>query len=208
MRKRSNARALAAFGEALMKISALPGLFGAWLLLALTLIVVLSVIGAQLGWSHLLSWNFSIPLFGDHLNMTGVAELQWHIFALVIMLAGSYTMSVDQHIRVDVVAMRFSNRTKIVIDLVGDIFLLLPFFGLLLWYSIDLVTMSYGFGEKSNSGGLIDRYLVKAVLPLGSALMLLCATGRIIRNIAWLLEPPQHPEVEARMLDAETKDTP
>ncbi|MCQ9617917.1 TRAP transporter small permease subunit [Paenalcaligenes niemegkensis] len=189
MRQRSSARALATFGEGLMKISALPGQYGAWIILTLTLVVVFTIIGAQLGWSHLLSWETSIPLFGDRLNMTGVAELQWHLFALLIMLAGAYTMSVDQHIRVDVVAARFSARTKLLVDIVGDVFLLVPFFGLLLWFSIDFVSMSYGFAEQSNSGGLIDRYLVKAVLPLGSLLMLLCAVGRALRNVAWLMDP-------------------
>lgn len=189
MRQRSTARALADFGEALMRISALPGRYGAWIILVLTIVVIFSIVGAQLGWSHLFKWGFMIPLFGDHLNMTGVSELQWHLFALLIMLAGAYTMSMDQHIRVDVAASRFSARTKAVIDICGDLLLLMPFFGLLLWFSIDFVGMSYGFAEQSNSGGLVDRYLVKAVLPLGSALILVCAAGRVLRNVAWLIEP-------------------
>lgn len=198
MRAHSGLRTIAAWGEALMKVSAWPGRCGAWIVLILTLVVLFSVTAAQLGWSHLASWGTPVPLFGDHLNMTGVAELQWHLFALLVMLAGVYTMREDQHIRVDVLSARFSPRTRALIDLCGDLLLLMPFFGLLLWYSIDFVAMSYRFAEQSNSGGLVDRYLVKAVLPIGSALILLCALGRVLRNLAWCIDPTlQTVEAEA-----------
>jgi len=49
--------------------------------------------------------------------------------------------------------------------------------------------MSHRFAEQSNSGGLVDRYLVKSVLPLGCGLMLLCAIGRLLRNIACCVDP-------------------
>lgn len=193
MPERTRLRALAATGQGLMDISALPGRWGAWIILILTLVVLFSVTAAQLGWSHLASWGTPVPLFGDHLNMTGVAELQWHLFALVVMLAGVYAMREDQHIRVDVLSARLSPRMRTGIDLCGDLLLLMPFFGLLLWYSIDFVAMSWRVAEQSNSGGLVDRYLVKAVLPLGSALILLCACGRVLRNIAWLIDPGLQP---------------
>lgn len=205
MRKRSGLRTVAAFGTGLMKISAVPGRYGAWIIFVLTLVVLFSVTGAQLGWSHLASWGTSVPLFGDHLNMTGIAELQWHFFALLVMLAGAYAMYEDQHIRVDVLSARFSPRLRTLIDIGGDLLLLIPFFALLLWFSIDFVAMSYNFAEQSNSGGLVDRYLVKAVLPLGSALILLGALGRVVRNVAYLIDPTLQREAQSEA-DGDTPD--
>ncbi|MFP1680490.1 TRAP transporter small permease subunit [Alloalcanivorax sp. C16-2] len=186
MNGRSKADALATAGEALMAISAKPGRYGAWILIALNLSVLVSVFGAQMGWSDLLRWEGDFPLLGNHLNMTSIAELQWHFFALLVMLSGVYAMRADQHIRVDVLSVGFSPRTRLVIDLIGDLFFLMPFFGLVAWYSMDFVAMAFQFGEQSNSGGLVDRYLVKAVVPLGAGLMLLCGLGRVLRNLGLL----------------------
>jgi TRAP-type mannitol/chloroaromatic compound transport system permease small subunit len=187
MSKLSGLRAVAASGAALMRWGAAPGRYGAWFIFLLTLVVILTVIAAQFGLSAIASWDFRLPLLGNHLNVTGLAELQWHLFALLIMIAIVYAFSEDQHIRVDVISSRFSERTRTIIDIVGDLFLLIPFLALLLWYSIAFTQMAYNFGEQSNSGGLVDRYLVKAVLPLGCVLFLIAAVGRVLRNVARML---------------------
>lgn len=175
-------------GNALMKLGALPGRYGSALILVLILVVVFSVIGAQFGWAVLFRWETSIPLFGTQLSMTSLAELQWHIFSLLVMLAGAYTLVKDRHIRVDLVSMRFSWRLRVWIDILGDLFFLIPFFVLLTWFSISFVQTSFAFGEQSNVGGLVDRYLVKAVLPIGSILILIASIGRVLRNIGLLLQ--------------------
>lgn len=196
MRKHSGLRTMAALGTALMRYSAVPGRLGAWIIFVLVLVVLFAVLGAQMSWSELGSWETALPLFGTHLNTTGVGELQWHLFALMVMLAGAYTMQQEQHIRVDVLSSRMSQRMRLAVDLCGDLLLLLPFFALLLWFSLDSVARAYQFAEQSNSGGLVDRYLIKAVLPLGSGLLLLCALGRILRNLAFFLAPTLQLEEE------------
>lgn len=196
MRKHSGLRTMAALGTALMRYSAVPGRLGAWIIFVLVLVVLFAVLGAQMSWSELGRWETALPLFGTHLNTTGVGELQWHLFALMVMLAGAYTMQQEQHIRVDVLSSRMSQRMRLAVDLCGDLLLLLPFFALLLWFSLDSVARAYQFAEQSNSGGLVDRYLIKAVLPLGSGLLLLCALGRILRNLAFFLAPTLQLEEE------------
>ncbi len=206
MRKHSSLRTMAALGTALMRCSAVPGRLGAWIILVLVLVVLFAILGAQMSWSELWRWEASVPLFGTHLNTTSVGELQWHLFALLVMLAGAYTLQQEQHIRVDVLSSRLSPRLRLVVDLCGDLFLLLPFFGLLFWFSLDLVAMAYRFAEQSNSGGLIDRYLVKSVLPLGCGLLLLCAVGRILRNLAFVLAPALQLEFLPDTAQADTKE--
>lgn len=185
--RRSSSSAMTRWGDALLNACALPGRYGSALIFILVFVVLAAVIGAQLGLSELTSWENPIPLFGNHLNMTSIGELQWHIFALLVMLSGAYALKEDRHVRVDVWSARFSDRTRLIIDLLGDVFLLIPFFALLTWYSWAFMQMAYEFGEQSNAGGLVDRYLVKAALPLGSVLMLGAGLGRVLRNLGLLL---------------------
>jgi|SRR5690606_19730413 len=187
MNGRSNESAITRFGKALLHLSALPGKYGSILILILVLVVMVSVLGAQMGWSDIAVWDRRLPLLGNHLNMTSIAELQWHLFSLLIMLSGAYALKEDRHIRVDIVSSRLKPRTRIWIDILGDVFLLIPFFALLAWYSLAFTQMSFNFGEQSNAGGLVDRYLIKAVLPLGSVLLVIAGVGRVIRNIGLLL---------------------
>lgn len=174
-------------GNALLNIAALPGLYSSILILLLTFLVVGTVIGAQMGLSEIVVWTTPIPLFGKHLTMTSLGELQWHIFSLLVMISGAYALKEGRHIRVDVISTRFSPRARLIIDLAGDLFLLLPFFALLAWYSLSFTQMAFTFGEQSNTGGLMDRYLIKAVLPLGSVLLVIGGLGRILRNLGILL---------------------
>src|SRR5690625_154816 len=189
MSRHNSSACLQKLGNALMYVGAVAGRYGSVLIFLLVLLVVFAVVGAQFSLSELLRWEREIPLFGKHLNMTSLAELQWHVFSLLVMLAAAYALQKDRHIRVDVLSEHFTFRTRLWIDILGDLFFLLPFFSFLAWYSLGFVQSSYNFGEQSNAGGLVDRYLVKAVLPVGSVLMLITGLGRIIRNVGILLSP-------------------
>ena len=127
MNGRSTESAITRFGKALLDVSALPGKYGSILILILVLVVLVAVVGAQMGWSDLASWDRRLPLIGSHLNMTSIAELQWHLFSLLIMVSGAYALKEDRHIRVDIVSTRLKPRTRIWIDILGDLFLLIPF---------------------------------------------------------------------------------
>jgi len=180
---------LVSAGQTLMNACAVPGRYASWLVMVLIIVVVLSVVGSALGMSELASWEQSVPLFGRHLNMISLAELQWHLFALLIMLGGAYVLAEDRHVRVDIVSSVMSKRSNALVDIIGDLIFLLPFYVFVLWFSWDYMERSFLINEQSNSGGLIDRYLVKATLPVGCALLIGAGVGRIIRSIGLLMEP-------------------
>lgn len=188
MSRTSNANRLIAVGEGLMKLFSIPGRWAAWLVIMIIAVVIFTVIGSALGLSHLAGWGLRLPLFGNQLNMVGIAELQWHLFALLIMISGSYVLQQDRHIRVDIVSTRMSPKGRVLVDLLGDLIFLIPFYAFLLWFSFGFSERAFLFGEQSNSGGLIDRYLVKATLPLGCLLLLGAGCGRILRNLGMLME--------------------
>lgn len=109
-------------------------------------------------------------------------EIQWHLYSIGFLLGLSYAAQADAHIRVDVLHERLRPRLQAWIELYGILLLLLPFIALVLIYSVPFVVQSYQLSEVSQSpGGLPLRWLIKAVLPLGFALLLLATLSRLTR---------------------------
>ena len=78
-------------------------------------------------------------------------EMQWHLYAVVIMIGLSYCATHDSHIRLDLLHQRFSRRRKEVIELFGTLFLLLPMVILMLMHSWPFVSESIRIMEASDS---------------------------------------------------------
>src|SRR5688572_26291797 len=49
-------------------------------------------------------------------------ELQWYLFGAVFMLCASWTLRVNEHIRIDIVSNRLKKRTRDLIDIFGHLF--------------------------------------------------------------------------------------
>jgi len=114
-------------------------------------------------------------------------ELQWHLYATGFLLGLAYAYQTDSHIRVDLLRDRWSPRQQAWIELYGILLLLLPFIGLVLVFSVPFVRSSFELDEISPSpGGLPFRWLIKAMLPLGFALLLLATVSRLTRIWAFL----------------------
>ena len=109
-------------------------------------------------------------------------ELQWHLYSIGFLFGMSYAYQADAHIRVDLLHERMHPRTQAWIELYGILLFLLPFIALILIYSVPFVLSSYDLSEVSASpGGLPLRWLIKAALPAGFALLLLSAISRLLR---------------------------
>ncbi|MEM5276612.1 TRAP transporter small permease subunit [Cupriavidus taiwanensis] len=113
-------------------------------------------------------------------------ELQWYMFAGVFLLGAPYTLRRDEHVRIDVIAGRFSERTQVWIDVFGILFFLLPISLIVLWLSIPYFWLSYAGHEMSgNAGGLI-RWPAKFLIVAGFALMILQGLSELIKRFAYL----------------------
>ncbi len=53
-------------------------------------------------------------------------EIQWYMFAGMVLLGAPYTLKMNEHVRVDLVYGMVSERTRIWIDIVGGLLFLLP----------------------------------------------------------------------------------
>ncbi len=164
-----------------------------WTLPPVILVILGTVLASQLRLSTIVVWGFEVPLFGDRLTVTGLTELQWHLFAVMVMLGIVYAVETDAHVRIDFVAGRWSARTRVVIELIGDTLLLLPFTLFMLHFSWRFTGTAFRTGERSTTGGLEDRYLVKGMMPLGFALLAIVVVVKIVQHVVALTGPGRDP---------------
>ncbi len=120
-------------------------------------------------------------LFNNSSVMIG--ELQWHIFDIIFLLGLSYALQTDKHVRVDIFYAHFSKKTQAIINIISQLFLILPFTFIILYTGYTLVEMSYLQDEiSSDPGGLTHRYLIKAMILLGFALLGLQSLAEVYKN--------------------------
>lgn len=113
-------------------------------------------------------------------------ELQWYMFAGVFLLGAPYTLRKDEHVRIDVVAGRFSERTQVWIDIVGILLFLLPISLIILWLSWPYFMLSFVGNEMSgNAGGLI-RWPAKFLIVAGFFLLIMQGLSELIKRVAYL----------------------
>jgi TRAP-type mannitol/chloroaromatic compound transport system permease small subunit len=158
-------------------------------------------IGRWLAWLVLLAVLISaanaIVRKAFNVSSNAYLEIQWYLFAAVFLLAAGYTMLRQGHVKIDVVAGRFSKRTQIWIEVIGLVFFVFPLVWTVIHLSLPLVIRAYVMNEySSNAGGLI-RWPVFALLPLGFLLLGLQAISELIKRIAFLKglgpDPTQKP---------------
>jgi TRAP-type mannitol/chloroaromatic compound transport system permease small subunit len=98
-------------------------------------------------------------------------ELEWHLMAPICLFGMSYALRHGEHVRVDVVYGGFSPRTKHIVDLVSAILAIIVSI-LVIKLSWNYVGQSWANAEASaNPGGIPYRYLLKALIPIGFALL-------------------------------------
>lgn len=114
-------------------------------------------------------------------------ELQWYMFSAVFLLCAGYTLLNNQHIRIDIVNHRLSNRSRNWIDVIGHVFFLIPLCILTLSEGWPYFTNAYVSGEmSSNAGGLI-RWPARFLIVAGFALLLAQALSELIKRVAVML---------------------
>lgn len=119
-------------------------------------------------------------------SSNGLLEIQWYLFAAVFLLAAGYTLQRQEHVKIDVIAGRFSKRTQIWIDIFGICLFLLPFVFAVVNLSMPLVLRAYRMHEMSNNAGGLVRWPVFALLPAGFVLLGIQGISELIKRIAFL----------------------
>lgn len=113
-------------------------------------------------------------------------EIQWYMFAVIVMFGASYTLKRNEHVRVDLLYMVVGRRGQLWIDILGTLLFLLPTCAILAWLSWPFFKQSWDvFEGSSNAGGLL-RWPIKLVLPVGFVLVALQGLSELIKRVAFL----------------------
>lgn len=113
-------------------------------------------------------------------------ELQWYMFAVLVMFGASYTFKRNEHIRVEIFYMVLSERGRLWLDLIGTLFFLIPTCLLLSYLSWPLFMQSYAIGEVSGNAGGLVRWPIKLVIPLGFIMLAIQGISEVIKRMAAL----------------------
>ena len=119
-------------------------------------------------------------------SSNGLLEIQWYFFSAIFLFLAGYTLLRNEHVRIDVLASRFSKRTQTWIDIFGTLFFLLPMAILIMWLSWPIFVDTFVHKEIStNAGGLII-WPARLLVPIGFALLVLQGISELIKRVAFL----------------------
>jgi TRAP-type mannitol/chloroaromatic compound transport system permease small subunit len=119
-------------------------------------------------------------------SSNGWLEVQWYMFAVIVMFGASYTFKRNEHVRVEIFYLYLNERGQHWLDLIGSIVFLIPVCVLLSVLAWPFFMQSFSVNEFSpNAGGLL-RWPVKFVLPAGFALIALQGVSECIKRVAAL----------------------
>jgi TRAP-type mannitol/chloroaromatic compound transport system permease small subunit len=111
-------------------------------------------------------------------------ELQWYLFGWAFLVAASYTLLRNEHIRIDIVSNALSKRTRNWIDILGHLFMLLPFTVLMIYLSWPFFYRAFRSGEMSGSAGGLVIWPGRLAILVGFTLLFLQAISELIKRIA------------------------
>ncbi len=142
----------------------------AWICLLLVLLVAFNVI---------LRYAF-------HLGPVALQELEWHLMSPIALVGMSYALRHGDHVRVDIFFDRFSKSLQESIDLAAAIVTVIIAI-IVFKLALGFVDQAYAIGEGSpDPGGLPHRFLLRAFIPLGFALLGVQAVAQAIRHGLYL----------------------
>ena len=148
-------------------------------------------IGLAISWALLLavlicSGN-AIIRYAFNMSSNAWLEIQWYLFGAIFLLASSYTLRRNEHVRIDVIVGKLSKRTQVWIDLFGFLLFLLPATLLILYFAVPFAMESIRNQEvSSNAGGLIV-WPAKALIPLGFLMLTMQGISELIKRAGFLM---------------------
>jgi TRAP-type mannitol/chloroaromatic compound transport system permease small subunit len=147
-------------------------------------------VGKLASWCVLLSATICATVafvrYGLDMGSNAWLEVQWYLFAVVVMFGAPYVLQKNEHVRVDLIYGKLKGNGPVYVDLFGLLVFLLPVIGLLTWLSGPYFWNVYVSKEMSqNAGGLI-RWPVVLTMPVGFGLLWLQGLAEVIKRVAYL----------------------
>jgi len=126
-------------------------------------------------------------LFG--ISFIWMQETYVWMHAYIFMLGAGFTYLNDDHVRIDILYKSSSPLYRAIVDLIGNLILLLPFLSIIWIFSYPFVFKSWKMGEISReAGGLSMLYLLKLAILLFVILLFIQAISKIINSFLKILK--------------------
>lgn len=134
----------------------------------------------------IISAGNAVSRFALNMSSNAWLEIQWYLFSGIFLFCAAYVLKKNEHIRIDVIAGRLSERAQNWIDVFGILVFLLPMAFLIAWLSWPVFMNAWNTGEGSPSPGGLIRWPVRLLMPIGFALLILQAISELIKRVAFL----------------------
>lgn len=124
----------------------------------------------------------AISRYAFGLTSNGFLELQWYLFGAAFMLGGADALRRSEHVRVDALYNKFSEHSKLWIDILCFSLVVIPICALISYLAVPMFLDSFVSGEISNDYGGLVRYPAKFFIPAGFGLIALQALSEVIKS--------------------------
>lgn len=147
------------------------GRAAAWLALAMVLLISFNV--------------FRRYVFRQ--SSVGLQELEWHLMVPLVLFGLSYALLHREHVRVDFLFERLPKAVQDAVDALSGVATVVISI-IIIDFSLDYVSQSFAMGEGSpDPGGLPQRFVLKAFIPLGFALLIAQGSAIAVRHAIYAL---------------------
>ena len=121
-------------------------------------------------------------LFG--ISFIWMQETYVWMHAYIFMLGAGYAYLNDDHVRIDIIYRNASSKYKRILNILGNVFLLVPFLYIIWTFSFPFVSRSFSMNEISReAGGLPMIYLLKSAILIFAILLFLQVISKIIDDL-------------------------
>jgi len=147
------------------RISELTGRWISWLIWPVMILCVFEIITRRFFNSpHIWTYDVINIFYGTH-----------------FMILAAYTLLYRGHVAIDLVVIRFSQRTQLVFSGLNYLIFFFPFVLVILYVGIDSAVDSWRFWEKTTIGMPLITPMMKTLTPVTALLLLIQGLSEFIR---------------------------
>ena len=113
-----------------------------------------------------------------------MSEMQLFFFGAIFLLGAAYTLKLDEHVRIDILSNRWSERRQMWTDVIGFGVFMVPICILIFWLSLSFVADSYTSAETTGNS-FLPLWPFKSLISLGYLLLIAQGVSELIKRIAY-----------------------
>ena len=117
-----------------------------------------------------------------NINFIFMQELVMYLHAFIFLFGISICLKENSHVRIDVFSNKLDAKAKKYIEVLGTVFLIIPFCLFVLYESTPIIIRSWEMLESSGEpGGLPFIYILKSAIYVFASLLLIQALGSLVK---------------------------